>query len=70
MLLLISTDAVVGFDTTEVTVVEGETFILTTSLKNNNLTHKDYHRYSQPFTISTQPDEGNAAGESRDTIIT
>ena len=58
-----STDAKVGFDTTEVTVVEGETVTLTTSLKNN-LTLEDYHRYSQSFTISTQQGGGNATGES------
>ena len=57
----ISTDAVIGFDQTEVTVVEGEEVTLTTSFKNN-VTAQTYLR-SDFFTISTQQGEGNATGK-------
>lgn len=54
------TDAVIGFDPREVTVKEGETVSLTTTLNNNNLTINDYHR-SEFFTVKIQG--GNATGK-------
>ena len=49
----------IGFVATEVTVIEGEPVLLTTVLKNNNLTTSDYHRFEY-FTIKILG--GNATG--------
>ena len=53
------TDAKIGFNATEVTVIEGEPVLLTTILNDNNLTTSDYHRFEY-FTIKIQG--GNAIG--------
>jgi hypothetical protein len=52
-------DAEIGFNATEVTVIEGEPVLLTTVLRNNNLTTSDYGRFEY-FTIKIQG--GNATG--------
>lgn len=51
----------IGFDQTEITVIEGETVSLSTSIKNNGLTIGDYFR-TDLFEISTLQGKGNATG--------
>ena len=51
----------IGFDQTEVTVLEGEIISLSTSVKNNGLTIGDYFR-TDLFEISTLQGTGNATG--------
>jgi hypothetical protein len=52
---------IIGFDQTEVTVLEGETVSLSTSVKNNGLTIGDYSR-TDLFEVSTLQGTGNATG--------
>ena len=52
-------DAMIGFNVTEVTVIEGEVVRLTTVLKNN-LTVIDFHRIEFFFAVKTKG--GNATG--------
>ena len=54
-------DVTIGFDQTEITVFEGETVSLSTSIKNNGLTIEDYFR-TDLFEISTLQGIGNATG--------
>ena len=55
-------DAMVGFETTEVTVVEGETVRLSVKVFGNNLTDDDYRRYDSFLKVYTQQGTGNATG--------
>ena len=54
-------DVTIGFDQAEVTVLEGDTVSLSTSVKNNGLTIEDYFR-TDLFEISTLQGIGNATG--------
>ena len=51
----------VGFETTEVTVIEGEVVHLNTVFRNN-LTASDFRRYESLFTVYTELGRGNATG--------
>ena len=53
------TDAVIGFEQTEVTVIEGEDAFLTTFFRSND-TSVDYH--GGFFTVFSQVGKGNATG--------
>ena len=59
----ISVGVLVGFDQTEVTVIEGEQVSLSTSFKNG-ITIDTFLRSEQFFHVLTQQGRGNATGLS------
>ena len=58
------TDAVIGFEQTEVTVIEGEDAILTTFFRANQ-SNVDYR--GELFTVFSQVGKGNATGKATQT---
>ena len=58
------TDAEVGFEASEFTVVEGERAFLKIVLKNSELNPHDYKRWQSAFTATIGRGHGNATGES------